>query len=349
MKIVFPLYYGITGRLPGKKQARSYAYRERIEVEIREVSTEEAPIACRWRPNTDHRHDPDDVRTNHGRSGPDLTQFTRWHENKHWKRMIMADGELRHPPMRSPELDRTQFQSMLNSGRIQFKLGVKCFPEWLTAAKDVVDDQESQFEVVKYNHREEALASMEKMLDNVIAVDGVIHAACFEPFIAVRNENREGTEVREMVIETTDRALTYARNTVASAMRIDRFDDALAVATENGTAGVDQLMGVRPEVLIPESFTFDWDMYWEVTNRINPFWTLTNDRGLGNSPLGITARSADPEERFASLSSIPDDVIENWTRARISVQPLYEALDILNDRPVNIELPTPAATAMRMK
>jgi hypothetical protein len=349
VKIVFPLYYGITGRLPGKKASRSYAYRELIEVEIREVSAEEAPIACRWRPNTDHRPYPEEGGTNHGRCGPDLMQFTRWHENRHWKRMIMADGQLRHPSMGSPVLDQVQFQAMLNNGSIQSTLDIRCFDEWLTAAKDVVDDQEVQFEVVKYPHRADVLASMEKMLDNVIAVDGVIHAACFEPFIAIRKDNREGTEVREMVVETTDNTLTHARATVAGAMRIDRFDDALALATENGTAGVDQLLGVRPEILMPESFIFDWVMYWEVTNRINPFWTVTADRGLGSSPLGITARSADPEERFASLSSIPDDVIAKWERAGISVQPLYEAIDILNDRPVHLDMQTPAATVMRMK
>jgi hypothetical protein len=351
MKIVFPLYYGMTGRLPGKKHAHTYAYRELIEVNIREVSAEEAPIACMWKPNPEVIYNADNYLTNHGKSGPGGLQFTRWHENRHWKRMIMADGFLMHAvTMNDLELDRVQFQAMLRGGNIQHAVGVECFAQWVTAAKDVADDPASQFDVVKYSHRAEVLSSMEKMLDNVIAVDGIIHAVCFEPFIAVRKANRPGTDVREMVVETTDRPLTITRDTVADALRIDRFDDALAIATESGTDGVEQLLGVRPEILIPEAFTFDWEMYWGVTRRMNLLWKELYDAGVANNaPLGIAARTADPEERFAGLSSISDEAIAEWDSLGFSMQPLYEALDILNDRPVHLDMPTLAAMRIRMK
>ncbi|MCV9964193.1 hypothetical protein OIU34_20115 [Pararhizobium sp. BT-229] len=350
MKIVFPLFYSITGRLPGKRQARSYSYRELVEVDIREVSSEDAPVACVWRPNKELRHPADEIvpLTNHGKSGPGGTQFTRWHDGRHWKRMIMSDGRLMHTAtMNDIELDRVQFQAMLGSGRIQHALDIMCLPEWVSAAKDVTDDPASQFDVVKQSARARVMDELEKALDNVISVDGVIHAACFEPFIAVFKSVRPGTDVCEMSVETRDYPLTIFRDRIVGAFAAGSFDVALSLATTKGVQGREQLAGVQPDILIPDAFSFDWEMFWSVTEKLDRLWIDLARVGQQNTAVGIGKRSSDPDQRFAALSSLTPETTERWERLGVSPQPLYEALEILDDREVRLSIPHHAATGMK--
>lgn len=352
MKIVFPLFYSVTGRLPGKRQSRSYSYRELVEVDIREVSPEDAPLACVWRPNKELRYPAEEIvpLTNHGKSGPGGTQFTRWHDERHWKRMLMSDGLLMHTAwVNDLELDRVQFQAMLDSGRIQRAFDVMCLPEWVSSARDVQDDPSSQFETVTRSGRAKVMGELEKALDNIIAVDGVIHGACFEPFVAVFKNQRPGTEVNEVSVETRTLPLTIFRDKLVGAFPVDAFDDALSLATSQGMQGRERLAGVRPETLIPEAFSFDWEMFRSVTEKLDRLWVELSRVGQQHSAVGIGKRSSDPDERFATLCSITAAEIDGWMRAGVSPQPLYEALEILNDRPVRLSFPTPATTAMKVR
>ncbi len=352
MKIAFPLFYSVTGRLPGKRQSRSYSFREMVEVDIREVSSEAAPIACVWRPNRELRFPPEEIipLANHGKSGPGGTQFTRWHDDRHWKRMIMSDGLfMRTPWMNDLELDRIQLQAMLNSGRIQRAFDVLCLPEWVSSARDVQDDPASQFEAVTRSGRAKAMDDLEKALANIVAVDGVIHGACFEPFVVVYKNVRPGTKVHEISVETRDLPLTIFRDKLVGAFPAAAFEDALSVATSQGMQGREQLAGVRPEILIPEAFSFDWDMFRSVTEKLTGLWVDLSRVGQQHSAVGIGKRSSDPDERFAALSSITAAETDGWMRAGVSPQPLFDALEILNDRPVSLSFPTPATTAMKVK
>lgn len=332
MKIAFPLFYSITGQLPGKRQSRSYSYREFVEVEIREVSSVDAPVACVWRPNAELRRPTEEFvpLTNHGRSGPGGTQFTRWHDGRHWKRMIMSDGRLMHTAtMNDLELDLVQFQAMLSKGKIQQAIDVMCLPEWVS--------------------RERIMEEMETMLDRVIAVDGVIHVACLEPFVVVYKSIRPGTEVHEIAVETRDYAITIFRDKVVRAFPADAFDDALVVATEKGNQWRERVSGVRPEILIPEAFAFDWEMYWAVTEKLDRLWVELSRVGQQHTAVGIGKRSSDPDKRFAELSSITAETTERWERAGVSPQPLYEALEILDNREVRLAVAQYAAPAMKGK
>jgi hypothetical protein len=47
--------YRIKGRLPGKRAASNYSFREFVSVDIAELSPEEAPISCVWSPGVERR------------------------------------------------------------------------------------------------------------------------------------------------------------------------------------------------------------------------------------------------------------------------------------------------------
>jgi hypothetical protein len=224
-----------------------------------------------------------------------------------------------------------------------------CLPEWVSAAKDVTDDPASGFDVVKRGTRERIMEEMEAMLDNVIAVDGVIHVACLEPFVVVYKSIRPGTEVHEIAVETRDYAITIFRDKVVRAFPADAFDDALVVATEKGNRWRERVSGVRPEILIPEAFAFDWEMYWAVTEKLDRLWVELSRVGQQHTAVGIGKRSSDPDKRYAELSSITAETTERWERAGVSPQPLYEALEILDNREVRLAVAQYATPAMKGK
>jgi hypothetical protein len=128
MKIAFPVYYGIDGRLPGKKAARTYSFREFLEVDIQELSEEQAPVACVWSPGAERREYEDrPYQTNNGQFDDQGNQVTRWYDGRHWKRILLSEcaGDT-YRIAGLPPLDQRLASEMLLKGCALGTMGVSC-------------------------------------------------------------------------------------------------------------------------------------------------------------------------------------------------------------------------------
>jgi hypothetical protein len=80
MLIKAPISYSVTGRMPGRSRANAYGFFEYLDIELREIDEDEAPIAMSWFSDLEEK----DIRLASGRyrnfRDADGMQHTRWFE-----------------------------------------------------------------------------------------------------------------------------------------------------------------------------------------------------------------------------------------------------------------------------
>ncbi len=344
MRIDFPVYYGIDGRLPGKRASRTYGFKEYTTIEIPEVSAEDAPVSCVWSPGSEVRPYQERVDdTNNGIFDPNGNQTTRWYGGQHWRRLLLSEcagrDYSRQPGL--PPIDLRSLNYLLEDYSAQKPLRVLMLMNWLPKFEAVTADPQDRFDIVRKNHRDEVLEGIARIPETVILVEGHLYRACFEPFITVSRGFRPDTGVREVVIETEIPALTRNRNVIEKVYPISEFEQAfeLAVKDTTNSAERDFVSRRRPRDVMGDAFTFDFGALEAVTSKLEMAFHFTREHpGFFDSFLRDALRTVDAEKRQEKVSKFIEYEGIRWRRSNLPIHLLEEALDLLDERRIDIEI-----------
>ncbi|MCV9964192.1 hypothetical protein OIU34_20110 [Pararhizobium sp. BT-229] len=343
MIIDFPVYYGIDGRLPGKRAARTYGFKEYTTVEIPEVSAHDAPVSCVWSPGPEVRVHEERVNdTNNGMFDQNGNQMTRWYGGRHWRRLLLSECpglRFRRPGL--PPIDQGSLTFLLEDKSAQKPLGVLVLGNWYPRFEAVHADPQDRFEIVKSNYRDEVLQAIARIPETVILVEGHLYRACFEPFITVSRGFRPDMRVREVVIETDIPALTRNRNLIEKVYPIGEFDQAFGLAARDAIDPLERAFVEqrRPRDVLGAAFGFDFGMLEEVTARLDEAFRVTREHtGFGDRFLREALRTVDADKRQADILKFIEFEGIRWRRLGLPIHLLEEALDLLDERPIDIEI-----------
>ena len=208
MRLDFEIGYDLRGRRPGKSSHRPLRFAEPASVVIREVGSLDAPIAVewgvrRWSPahtgNRDrHAYACDD----RGR------QFTRFYEGRHYLRLVEAHMEFEGRTYQEEARDLTAATALeaLRQGRGFDCLGLGNYKTVGYPAKKikrVASDPTDEFESVTKSKRDKAMGAVERVGDDVLCIDGVVHVACAQPGVRL-SRSFLSTETRSDLLDGLD-------------------------------------------------------------------------------------------------------------------------------------------------
>jgi hypothetical protein len=183
-----PLHYTLTGPVTGKKVAQTYKFTETVEVDLREIAAEEAPVAVSWAAARSPLFKLRPRNKSFELRGEDDRQFTRWFEGRQWVRLLV--GHVDRDNGRSPDLTAEIFEARLSAGDCNRSLfGMDSGSEG--KYRKVASAQYHLFESIKKDGRQEVFAAHARIERDTILVDGVVHIACRDPVI--RLESTVGT------------------------------------------------------------------------------------------------------------------------------------------------------------
>lgn len=233
MRTEIHIPYRITFVPKGKKNSVSETFIRACDLNVHEVSVEEAPVAVRW------TYPSDDERFEHLRSAE-----TRWFNGRHWvadsfgDTPVSLDGMFMFDRRR---LDanpfREIFQSLL-SGRNNY------FPDYSFDPAEVRSVEADTFESVK--------ARAQEILDDLILINGRFWKPVREPRLCTSSQ-----KYNKLLTDGADGSayihVDFSR-LGTGAYRLDRLEDIC------GAFGMDpQTAGPKIDILIPESVSLDDD------------------------------------------------------------------------------------------
>ncbi|MCZ7862529.1 hypothetical protein O9X98_14235 [Agrobacterium salinitolerans] len=152
---------------------------------------------------------------------------------------------------------------------------------------------------------------------------------------------RPDTGVREVVIETEIPALTRNRNVIEKVYPISEFEQAfeLAVKDTTNSAERDFVSRRRPRDVMSGAFTFDFGALEAVTSRLEMAFHFTREHpGFFDSFLRDALRTVDAEKRQEKVSKFIEYEGIRWRRSNLPIHLLEEALDLLDERLIDIEI-----------
>ncbi|MCZ7860929.1 hypothetical protein O9X98_05885 [Agrobacterium salinitolerans] len=354
MRIQFPIQYEIDGVKTGNRVASRYAYRELVEVDIREMAEAHAPVAVEWRPRplkSPHRHATSDCNV----SGPDGVQLTRWHDGRHWQRL--CEGHFSQGMHRGALVSARRFEELLldpsRRGDVTNAMGMRLFQgttvprrtKWHNADSDPTD----QFRSMKWDGRADAMIKLEKTVNGLMSIDGVLYRRSFEPYLSVIVLGRmETLPIREIGIEAKESARWNAKNAHAM-LSLNDWDAAVAFALgdERPTAEITSVIeSVRPQVHMPETLSYDWKVCFMAAEKIVAMMRQMAVMLVPEHPaLRAVVESVDADEQYELLTSIDEETVNAWKARGVTTKSYWEALEKLEDR--TISLTSAAGSHMR--
>jgi hypothetical protein len=313
--IHFPLPYTITGRLVGKSVNRTYAFSEMASFDIPHVPIEDAPIAVEWAVDIELAKRAGALIAELGVAGPDGRQHTRFHNGRHWVRLTRGhDREVAgvHPALSLPE-----FAGGVVLGRFgpllqrQDMKGI--------TPKSVDQDASHFFDSIRQSGREAAFATIDRLAEGFIAVDGVLYMACQQPSIWMAPRARNGWADRLPVVNTNGDDLFGAHGERDSCRLVSNslvhgrvvpltmFDEAVIKARRDadntGMTGLldeDAVMALRPVIHLPHAVSDEIERERRADDLVHRYF------GSGGPLAQRYFSAADGNEKLAILLSMPE-------------------------------------------
>ncbi|MCS4088856.1 hypothetical protein [Rhizobium sp. BK176] len=308
-------------------------FRERVAVEIREASPEEAPVAMQW---------------DGGRAGP---METRWHDGSHWA-ILDRETDVTRRGVTAAEIFRI-FDSPMDRNFYSLIRGYFEKSDYSS-----VDLDRSKF--VDFDDRSllQAHENVRAWADDCLIVDGMLYTRCPEPMYHVGVGGI--TVVIERPKETREgrRFETIANPfRTATLFRADRYEEAAATFA---AAWPNQPLAPEPPitVLVEESLVVDADRDCLVNTCIDAL-TMFNRESMMTIPPAVLATLApiaaclwntakvdvDADAAHAALTGLSEAVrATGYDLSHMDGNPSW-AIDIAIDRWDNRPVALPSMTA----
>jgi hypothetical protein len=262
----FPLTYVISGRLPGKAASHPYRYAETVELDVREIAPEIAPVAVSWNvaPTPSFQGETTFQHVAFSLSGLDGGQHTRWFEGRHWQRML--HGHTADPRASSygvsPLLTAEFFSSTLSAGHCNSLLfGLPPFLPGKT--KVVAAPEHRRFDVIREDSREDAFDRLARITDDMILVDGVVYMACLDPMVRLARIVRPwGRPFAYAPVPVTynDKLAGHSFLDRAPKLPLCAWDDIVERCCRDPGTDAGELQAYRPVVHIEDCFSHDQEL-----------------------------------------------------------------------------------------
>ncbi len=233
MKISVPVGYTASVKAPRKVNAINESFFEWVNIEIRDINPDDAPIAAEWRDSREFisKH----LQGNYWYAylsarliADDGQDFTRWYEGQHWwpvldkvNRDEVDDGVFRH--------NAKTFQDKWRKHHLGYPM-VKSNLNW-RIVEEFPDGRPldlGDYRSVEDNTFAEELERLRKSADNLIFIDGQLYERLPEP-VYVLTYPSISTGHYDMVIRVVPNAPEYLPEKL-HVYGLDQFEDALDAA-----------------------------------------------------------------------------------------------------------------------
>lgn len=211
---------------------------------------------------------------------------------------------------------------------------------WIETDSDPTD----QFSSIRWDGRADAINQLGKTVGDLIDVDGVMHQRSFEPYLSVVIGRMGVLPVKEIGIEAKERTRWNVGNKSHAMFPANDWDRAVefALGDEPPSAAVDaEFARVRPRILIPESICYDWKLSFQAASKINGTIKHMVALLIPKDPRLVAAvESMDVDEQHEILTSIDEATVNSWKAKGVLTTPYWEALEILDERPISVGIPS---------
>ena len=297
MRISVPLVFQENVLPKGMQKVRSMSFGEWVDVEIKEVSELDAPIAIQWTPEKYDRTfgDVDGVVT-----------------------MRYFDGELWSPQIYSASGQPNEHISLERLLEMNQK-GYEYANPFIRRSSDAsyfVQNPEiypnfdrDAFRRVDTDNRKEAIETLEQRAARVLIVDGMVWRTTKEPVLIV--EPASGHRHDKLFdIKVGIKPSPREDDAMPNFFRLDRMDDAIAFGKERWGDG-DYHIKSEPQIFMPEILKNEDDMIL-IPNELKTFIKRTEDKSILNLPRPQITAWLDLRDAIREISeSDLEGTIEN--------------------------------------
>jgi hypothetical protein len=303
MIIHFPLTYSMTGVKHGK--ASDYAYSENAAFEIREISSAEAPVSVRWSCDiTKVCKGLTPVGRDFGIGDLSGEQETRWFEGRHWVRKLAASkgsDPARRAPLAADEFARVALTGAFNDRFF-------ALDSIRGSTKLVQSDPTEGFETISSGNRDRSLAATERLSDDILLVDGIVHIACAVPHIAFAPVNYQTAPpvIDRGIIPhvVAPHETRHGSEIVTLRAPLSMFAEAILLA-DTGPL-VAKLSRLAPDIRLPETTVCDensrieadflaYRMLASAQGKAPPVWSRFVQAGTTDDKLAILRADIRPK------------------------------------------------------
>jgi hypothetical protein len=346
MLIKAPISYSVTGRMPGRSRANAYGFFEYLDIELREIDEDEAPIAMSWFSDLEEK----DIRLASGRyrnfRDADGMQHTRWFEGSHWLRIMdgYLSGSRVHFGVSTP-LSADALKRNIDAGGIPGILpNVRGFTP---RSKFITDDPMAMFDTVRENGRDAAISQTERGAHGLIIVDGIVYKRCNTPVLAVY-ETRLGSDFGSTIcVDTHNRREKNrkVRNETAAGdcpdflplSMADELVETLAAESfiYDTHIAKERLARLCPVVHLDGTVPLAHDDYWRADYLVWSFYKAAEEP----QHLDRFFETFTGEGRSAILRDLAAaDIHGIWRGRGLPVELLEEASSLIEGRTISLDL-----------
>jgi hypothetical protein len=227
-----------------------------------------------------------------------------------------------------------------SAARVAIGLTRQIKPKASSKIVDVSQDPRGRFLSIRMDGREAAMKYLDEAVAGLIAVNGIVHLRCIEPFISVALDVGNGEpKIRGLGIETTTQALWGPGTTTFAFFGLSKWDEAIQFAEGLGWTGTvtsEPIAELR--VLLQESLTYDWGISYKAAVEARAMQkALTMFSRVFEPRLEKVIHSQDADEQYEVMLSLDHDD-PRWQDNATAQRSYEKAIAILENRTINMSL-----------
>lgn len=311
----------------GARKPRDELFGSWVDVELKEVSDVEAPIAMRWTGSAMSHHYPT----------VDDSKHLRYFDGKFWKPSVYSVS-------REPNV-HNDIEAVLERTKHGYYYGNPLITGTDWQVKEFINDEIEAFDPDNFRevHTAEAAAATRRAVtaaNHTLIVDGMVYEQAEEPAYKVSHSNYfEGSYTSIDVVPAS------SSEYVQSTFRADRYEDALRYALD--THGAELTDEFKIELYIPECVQHDDEypaLHDALVSAVKYAKGSISDKDKPTIEAWVDLRDA---VNVLSINKTPDTISDAVSAAQVwtiirddewEINKLKTALDRWENRPITFEL-----------
>ncbi|MCV9963572.1 hypothetical protein OIU34_16840 [Pararhizobium sp. BT-229] len=351
MQVPVLIEYGIEHFTPAGRRQKARVH-EVVEIELKEASETEAPVAVTW------DDAPDEIQAvNWGAYTREKVAHTRWHDGSHWRPILMTELDRSDGP--SAEMTADALLGITASKNPYHSFLGNYYPHSPAVPKRLpVGDPEERFGTVSHTQRGPTIKLAKEKFEKLLLVGDTVYVKCPEPtivpFVVVLQEGQ--VRHRFLRIVTNESVINRAFGTTPDSVHpVSAFDNAMLdkhLFSLPFVTAIDERR--RPEIFAWDSIDEDAVLHetadWKVLEFVR---ALDNVKFSQATILQLESTAAirraislpKGEERLEKLEQALRQCVVAW-EGTYDLEQLALLADAISSR--NVEVPfAPAAKGMK--